>query len=77
MNSWTPLDRQIGKWSALTLVMLAVMYITTGTIWLVSNLDSAMVLRLQPSEPYLTIMETLMLLMNPALVTQVFLSGGA
>ncbi|HEV8484634.1 MAG TPA: hypothetical protein VGK99_14080 [Acidobacteriota bacterium] len=53
------------------------MYITTGTIWLVSNLDSAMVLRLQPSEPYLTIMETLMLLMNPALVTQVFLSGGA
>lgn len=68
MNSWTPTDRQIGRWSAIAVVVIAALYIATGTVWLVSNIDSVTVLTLAPSEPYLTIMEILMLLLNPALI---------
>ncbi|HEY3037222.1 MAG TPA: hypothetical protein VGJ66_00715, partial [Pyrinomonadaceae bacterium] len=68
MNSWTQTDRQIGKWSAITVVILAAAYITTGAIWLVSNTVAARTVGLQPSEPYLSILETLLLMVNPALV---------
>jgi hypothetical protein len=68
MDSWTPTDRRIGRWAAITVVVIAVVYITTGTIWLVSNISSVTIQTLAPSEPYLTIMEILMLLLNPAMV---------
>ena len=68
MNSWTPTDRRIGRWSAIAVVVIVAVYITTGTIWLVSNINSVTLLTLAPSEPYLTIMEVLMLLLNPALI---------
>ena len=68
MNSWTRNDRRIGLWSAIAIVAIAVAYITSGAIWLLSNIHEATVLNLSPTEPNLTIMETLLLLLNPALV---------
>jgi hypothetical protein len=68
MNSGTPTDRRIGRWAAITVVAIAVAYITTGTIWLVPNINRVTIQTLAPSEPYLTIMEILMLLLNPAMV---------
>jgi hypothetical protein len=68
IDSWIQTDRRIGKWSAIAIVIIAIAYVTTGAIWLFSNIDDAKVLNLSPSEPYLTIMETLMLLLNPALI---------
>jgi len=55
-------------WAAVAIVVLTVAYIFTGTIWLVSNLNAATAQGLQPSEPYLAILETLLLLTTPALV---------
>ena len=68
MKPWTPTDQRIGRWSAIAVVAIAAVYITTGTIWLISNFNSVTVSTLAPSEPYLTIMEVLMLLLNPALI---------
>ena len=68
MKPWTPTDRRIGKWAAITVVAIAVVYIATGTIWLMSNIRWVTIQTLAPSEPYLTIMEVLMLLLNPAMV---------
>jgi hypothetical protein len=58
----------MGRWAAIAVVAIAVLYITTGLIWLVPNLSSVTIQTLAPSEPYLTIMEILMLLLNPAMV---------
>ena len=68
MKSWTPTDRRVGRWAAITVAVIAVAYISTGTIWLVSNISRVTIQTLAPSEPYLTIMEILMLLLNPAMV---------
>jgi len=68
MDPWTLLARRIGRWSAIALVALALVYIVTGAIWLASSTDSAQARGLQPSEPYLAILETLILLMTPALI---------
>jgi hypothetical protein len=68
MNSWTPTDRRIGRWAAITVVAIAVAYIATGLFWLVPNINRVTIQTLAPSEPYLTIMEILMLLLNPAMV---------
>jgi hypothetical protein len=66
MNS--PTERRIGKWAAIAVVAIAVVYIATGTMWLVPNISRVTIQTLAPSEPYLTIMEVLMLLLNPAMV---------
>jgi len=68
MKPWTPTDRRIGRWAAFTVVAIAVTYIITGTIWLVPNISSVTIQTLAPSEPYLSIMEILMLLLNPPMV---------
>jgi hypothetical protein len=68
MNRCTPTDRRIGKWAAIVIVVIAVAYIITGTVWLIPNISSVTIQTLAPSEPYLTIMEILMLLLNPAMV---------
>jgi hypothetical protein len=68
LNHVTQTDRQIGKWSAIAVVVLAAAYIVTGTIWLISYPAVARTHGLQPSEPYLAILETILFGLNPALV---------
>ena len=65
---WARTDRRIGKWSAIAIVVLAVAYIGTGATWFVLHTDVVRSRGLQPSEPYLAILETLLFLANPALV---------
>jgi hypothetical protein len=67
MSTWTATDRQFGIWSALVIVLISVAYILTGAIWLLSN-SSVATKGLEPSEPYLAILETLILLLTPALI---------
>lgn len=68
MSTWTPTDRRIGMGSAIAVVVLTLLYIPTGAVWLVSNLDDAWNRGLEPSEPYLTILEVLLFLTAPAMV---------
>lgn len=68
MNSRMPAHRQVGKWSAIVIVILSAAYITTGVIWMWSNARAVRVQGLEPSEPFLAILETLILLFTPALV---------
>jgi hypothetical protein len=68
MREWTATDRRIGMWSAIAIVVLSVTYITTGVIWLVFNMYGGRGPALEPSEPFLAILETLILLFTPALV---------
>ena len=65
---WTTTDRQVGMCSAAAVVLLSVVYIVTGAIWLGISLSGAGFRRLEPSEPFLTILETIILLLTPALV---------
>ena len=67
-SSRTPAHRRIGKWSAIVIVVLSAAYITTGVIWMWSSARSVRIQGLEPSEPFLTILETLILLLTPALV---------
>jgi hypothetical protein len=55
-------------WSAIAIVLISVVYIVTGLTWLVFNLNAARTKGLAPSEPYLAILETLILLLTPPLV---------
>jgi len=55
--------------SAIAILILAVAYIITGTVWLISNARVAQERGLEPSEPFLSILETLLLLSTPAIVT--------
>jgi hypothetical protein len=60
--------RRIGKFSAIAIVLISAAYIATGAIWFVSHLDIVKTHGLQPTEPHLAILESLMLLLNPAVV---------
>jgi hypothetical protein len=55
-------------WSAVAIVLISAAYILTGLIWLVSNLEVARTRGLAPSEPYLAVLETLILLLTPPLI---------
>jgi hypothetical protein len=68
MDPQTLLARRIGRWSAIALVAIALVYVGAGAIWLASNTDPARARGLQPSEPYLSILEILILLTTPALI---------
>ncbi|PWT82297.1 MAG: hypothetical protein C5B44_02375 [Acidobacteria bacterium] len=68
MGSWTPTERRIGMWSAIAIVIISASYITTGIIWLRFSVSGVGVQGLEPSEPFLSILETLILLVTPALV---------
>ncbi len=68
MSEWTSIDRRIGRWSAVAIVLLSVAYIVTGAIWLRLNSDAVRARGLEPSEPFLAILETLILLFIPALI---------
>jgi hypothetical protein len=60
--------RRIGKYSAIAIVLISAAYIATGAIWFVSHIDVVKTQGLRPTEPYLAILESLMLLLNPAVV---------
>ena len=69
MSVWTRTDRRVGMWSAIAIVVLSVAYITTGVIWIRFSTSAAGLVRgLEPAEPFLTILETLVLLCAPAFV---------
>jgi hypothetical protein len=68
MSTWTPIDRRVGLYSAVAIVLISAVYILTGAIWLLSNLSVAQAEGLEPREPYLAILETLILLFAPALI---------
>lgn len=48
--------------------MLAVVYVVSGALWVVTNGRAAQERGLQPGEPFLAILETLILLSTPAIV---------
>src|SRR5215813_7244550 len=69
MSAWTKTDRLVGMWSAIAIVVLSLTYITTGVIWIRFSTSAAGPVRgLEPSEPFLTILETLILLCTPAFI---------
>src|SRR5215472_1378171 len=68
MSTWTEIDRRMRKCSAIAIVVIATAYILTGLTWVVFNSNSASTQGLQPGEPFLAILETLILLLTPAIV---------
>src|SRR5215813_12191505 len=68
MVNWTQFDRRVGIWSASAIVLLSFAYILTGMIWIISSSNGPRIQGLEPSEPFLTILETLILLCAPAIV---------
>src|SRR5262245_856673 len=67
-RSWSKSDRLMGIWSATAIVLISLAYILTGTLWVISNSGAARVQGLEPTQPYLPILETLILLLTPAIV---------
>ena len=61
-------SRRIGKLSAITVVLLSAAYLVTGSIWFISHLEVVKTSGLQPGEPYLAILESLLFLVNPAII---------
>ena len=68
MSTWTPTDRRAAIWSAIAVVFFGVAYIITGAIWFLTSTDSRAKQSLQPTEPFLAILEILILLSTLALV---------
>jgi hypothetical protein len=66
--TWTSTDRRVGLWSALSIVTLSVVYVGTGAVWMLSDPAAARARGLEPGEPYLAILETLILLCTPGVV---------
>lgn len=67
MRPWTPADRQTGLWSALSVVLIAGAYVLTGVAWVVFG-GSEAPQRLEPTDPYLAILEALIVLLTPAMI---------
>ena len=68
MTNWTRSSRLIGIYSAATIVFLSVVYIGTGIIWVYASSQAVRVRGLAPAEPFLTILETIIMLLTPALI---------
>jgi hypothetical protein len=66
MGEWTPADRRIGLWSATSVVVLWVMYVTVGLVGVVVRPPSPN--PLNQADPYLAMLEILMSLCAVALV---------
>lgn len=58
----------MGKWSTIIIVLISIAYLVTGLVWLVLNFNAARTSGLQPGEPFLAILEALILLLTPAIV---------
>jgi hypothetical protein len=67
-HPWTPTDRLIGIWSAVSVPVIGLLYITCGAIGILLHGDLSLD-ALLPAEPYLTICRVLMILAIIALVT--------
>lgn len=65
MSSWTAIDRQMGTWSALGVFVFGVLYLFTGVVWFVAGGDFSTPL----GDPYLAILEILILLSTPLMVS--------
>lgn len=66
MGEWTPADRQIGLWSATSVVVLWAIYVTVGLVGVVVRPPSHN--PLSQADPYLAMLEILMSLCAVALV---------
>src|SRR5215831_14508349 len=64
--SWTAADRRVGLWSALAVLFLAIAYLVTGAIGLISR--GGISLDYSPPEPYLTICRSVMIAVMMAMV---------
>jgi hypothetical protein len=60
--------RRIGVWSAMSIVLLSLAYVVTVSVWVLSKRYVVSTQGLQPSEPFLAILETLILLFTPAVI---------
>ncbi len=67
MSARTSGGSRLGFWSASSMVALGVAYLLTGVAWLVSGGFRSSE-PLQPSEPFLTVLEVLILLSAPGMV---------
>jgi hypothetical protein len=63
MSAFPSLDRVLGLYAARALIVLAAVYVITGSAWVYQAPDPA---SLTPTEPYLTILEILLFLSLPA-----------
>jgi hypothetical protein len=67
MESRTPVNQRIGLWSALSAAVLSAAYLLTGVVWLlISSAGSRE--RLEPTDPFLAILESLIVQSAPVLV---------
>jgi len=66
MSHWTETDRRIGIWSAAGRAGIALVYVSTGIIGLLAGPPDASLL--QQFDPYLAVMEILMILFAANLV---------
>jgi hypothetical protein len=66
-STCTPLECRLGFWSALSVTVIDVVYVLTGLVWLIA---AGWRTRepLEPAEPYLAILELLILVSAPLLV---------
>ena len=69
MSAWTPTDRRIGLWSALTIVILGAAYVLIGIIWWATSANEGTgVFSIQPTGATLTLLEAFMILIAIALI---------
>src|SRR5215471_18213150 len=68
MMSWTRIDRRIGLAAAIVIVVLSFAYIVTGLIWICSSASTIQAMGLEPGQPFLAILEAIIVLLCPALV---------
>lgn len=66
MNTWTPTDRRIGMWSATSVAVIGIVYVATGAIGIFARPPGEGLLR--QVDPYLAILEFLIILSAVALV---------
>src|SRR5262249_38823958 len=65
---WTTNARRIGMLSGTAIFLLSLVYVATGIAWVVGDAGRARIGRLEPTEPFLTVLESIIILIAPALV---------
>lgn len=59
---------RIGAWAARAAFVVTVLYILTGVVWWFSERDQVLLQSLTPGDPYLAILESLLVLWCPLMV---------
>ena len=67
MNTWTLTHRRLGMWSALSMFVISGLYVATGVAWLLSSAAAGRD-RLGPVDPFLAILEALIVASAPPMV---------